>query len=153
VRELAPAERDRLLKTQKTGRLGVYDASRERVYVVPVSFVYRDGSIYLHSAPGLKLELLHEHSQHVCFEVDSIADEAEWQSFIGWGRFEEIADARERQTVLRSFGSRLLRGPLRDRQNVGRGGTLGAGETVYRIVLEEVSTRADSQGWLARDSD
>lgn len=153
MRDLSSAEIRQLLGRRKVGRLGVCDRRRERVYVVPVSYYYEGDAVYLHSAPGLKLKLLHEQPAHVCFQVDEIADEGEWQSVIGWGRFEEIADPAERQRVLQSFGGRLLRGPLRDHQNIGRVGMLGAGETVYRIAFEELTGRADSTGWLSTESD
>jgi nitroimidazol reductase NimA-like FMN-containing flavoprotein (pyridoxamine 5'-phosphate oxidase superfamily) len=141
---MSPAEVEALLGRQGIARLGLYDAQRQRPYVVPVSYYYQDGAAYLHSAPGLKLDLLHEQPAHVCFEVDEIVDEGEWQSAVGWGRFEEIADPEERVAVLRAFGDRLLRGALREHQLAGRGGMLGAGETVYRLALEESTGRAHS---------
>jgi nitroimidazol reductase NimA-like FMN-containing flavoprotein (pyridoxamine 5'-phosphate oxidase superfamily) len=153
MRDLEPPEVQALLRRGGIGRLGVYDAEHERTYVVPVSYVYREGAVYLHSAPGLKLQLMHERPANVCFEVDEIADEGEWQSVLAWGRFEEIRDAGERKRVLDSFGERLFRGPLRDRQHLGRSGLLGAGETVYRIVLGEMTGRADASSWVATESD
>ncbi len=152
MRDLTEAEVRQLLDKQKDGRLGLFDASRQRTYVVPVSFVRRDGYIYLHSAPGLKLDLLREQPGQICFEVDQIADESEWRSVIVWGHFEEVTDPRERQEILRSFGPRLLTGPLRMHQNLGRGGMLGSGEVVWRLPIEEVSGRADSDGWNLRES-
>lgn len=153
MRDLSNDDMQRLLSRGKIARLGVFDRGQDRVYVVPVSYYYREGSAYLHSAPGLKLDLLHERPAHVCFQIDEIGDEGEWQSLIGWGQFEEIGDPAERMRVLKGFGDRLQRGPLRDRSSCGRAGMLGAGETVYRIVLEELSGRADSSGWQAGDSD
>ena len=153
MRDLSQPEIEALLWHCKVGRIGIYDQHHQRTYVVPVSYQYRDGAAYLHSAPGLKLDLLHEQPAGVCFEVDDIADEGEWRSVIGWGRFEEINDPQERMRVLRLFGDRLLRGPLRERQRVGRGGMLGAGETVYRVVFDEMNGRADTSGWLGTESD
>lgn len=153
VRDLSPAESEALLKRCKVGRLGLYDSGRKRAYVVPISYAYRDGSAYLHSAPGLKLELLHNQPGDVCLEVDDVADEGEWSSVIAWGRFEEVTDAKARFAALRLFGDRLLRGPLRDRQQVGRGGMMGGGETVFRLVLDEFTGRADSSGWVDTASD
>jgi len=142
LRELSQPEVKDLLGRGKIGRLAIYDARRERVYVVPISYVYKDGVAYLHSAPGLKLDLLRQRPAHVCFQVDDVVDEDQWQSVTAWGEFEEIADARERQRALRSFGDRLLRGPLRERQLAGRAGMLGSGETVFRIHLEEMTGRS-----------
>jgi nitroimidazol reductase NimA-like FMN-containing flavoprotein (pyridoxamine 5'-phosphate oxidase superfamily) len=153
MRDLTTLEAERLLARCKVARLGVLDQRHKRVYVVPVSYYFRDGAAYLHTAPGLKLDLLHEQPGQVCFQVDQIGDEGEWQSVIGWGSFQEIADPDERIGVLKAFGDRLQRGPLRDRSRFGRAGMLGAGETVYRIILEEITGRADSSGWQATESD
>src|SRR5690242_18812346 len=108
LRELSEPEVKDLLGRRKIGHLAIYDARRERVYVVPISYVYKDGVADLHSAPGLKLDLLRQRPAHVCFQVDDVVDEDQWQSVTAWGEFEEIADARERQRALRSFGDRLL---------------------------------------------
>lgn len=153
MRDLSNDEMQHLLARGKIARLGMFDRAQDRVYIVPVSYYYRDGAAYLHSAPGLKLDLLHERPAHVCLQIDEIGDEGEWQSLIGWGQFEEMAGAAERMRALKGFGDRLQRGPLRDRSRSGRAGMLAAGETVYRIVLEELSGRADSSGWHAGESD
>ena len=153
MRDLSTDELHRLLNRGRIGRLGVCDTARQRAYVLPVSYVYHENSVYLHTAPGLKLDLLRQRRGQVCFEVDEIADEGEWLSLIAWGSFEEIRDPEARQRVLKDFGGRLDRGPLRDHQNAGRAGQLGAGEIVYRIDIEEMTGRADSSGWIAADSD
>ena len=153
MRNLSEDEIVEVLRRGKIGRLGTYDEIKQRVYVVPVSYWYGDGVVYLHSAPGLKLDLLNERPTGVCFQVDEIADEGDWVSVIGWGAFEEITEPADRQRVLRAFGERLLHGPLRERQHLGRGGLLGAGETVYRLVLGERTGRADSSGWFSTESD
>ena len=152
MRDLTADETKEVLRAQETGRLGVYDPEHHRVYIVPISYVYSDGVLYFHSAPGVKLELLHAQADSVCFQVDDIADIGDWKSVIAWGHFAEIEDPERRQSILRSFGPRLLRGPMRDHQNVGRGGILGAGESVYRIEIRELSGRADESGWMARQS-
>ena len=153
MRDLTETEVTQLLDRQFNGRLGLFDSERQRTYVVPVSFVRRGEFIYLHSAPGLKLNLLRKQPGQVCLEVDQIADESEWRSVIIWGHFEEVTDPRERQDALHAFGPRLHTGPMRMHQNVGRGGVLGSGEVVYRLPMEEVSARADSNGWSATESD
>src|SRR5690242_18112197 len=130
MRDLTSTEIEQLLAGSRIARLGVFDSGHERVYVVPVSCYYRDGSMYLHSAPGLKLELLRQQPAHVCLQVDQISDEGEWQSVIGWGKFEEIGEPAQRMQVLKGFGDRLQRGPLRDRSRFGRAGMVAAGETV-----------------------
>jgi nitroimidazol reductase NimA-like FMN-containing flavoprotein (pyridoxamine 5'-phosphate oxidase superfamily) len=153
VRNLSQSESEALLERGKIARLGVYDEQERRVYLVPVSYTFHEGTAYLHSAPGHKLDLLRQQPDGICLEVDEIGDEGEWQSAVGWGRFEEIDDASDRAAALRSFGDRLRRGPLRDRSTAGRAGMLCSGETVYRIVLDEITGRADSSGWHAIESD
>ncbi len=145
MRELTRAEIDDLLGTQTVGRLGLYDDERRRAYVVPVAHIYRDGAIYLHSAPGAKLRLAARQARGICYEVDEVTGESQWKSAVAWGHFDEIRDPDQRRHVLESFGSRLMRGPLRTRQNVGRGGMIGAGETVFRLVLDEVTGRCDGE--------
>ncbi|MGH2519160.1 MAG: pyridoxamine 5'-phosphate oxidase family protein, partial [Chloroflexota bacterium] len=88
---------------------------------------------------------LHAHPNGVCFQVDQITDVDDWRSVVGWGQFEEVADTWERQEVLQWFGQALIRGPLRDHQNIGRAGALGVGETVYRLRLTELSGKADGR--------
>ena len=144
MRELTRPEIDAVLSAEDLGRLGLYDRGADRVYVVPISYVYDDQTLFFHSAAGLKLDLLKAHPDGICFQVDQIAAIGEWLSVVAWGRFEEIGDQAERQGILHSFGDRLFKGPLRDHQNVGRAGQLGAGETVYRIQLTELTGRTDS---------
>ena len=142
--ELDRAEAEAVLREQEIGRLGMYDEAEDRVYVVPISYVYHDGAVEFHSAPGLKLELLRAHPKGVCFQVDRISDVDDWRSVVGWGQFEEVTDSWERQVVLQRFGQSLIRGPLRDHQNIGRAGARGVGETVYRLRLTELSGKAES---------
>ncbi|MBV9119445.1 MAG: pyridoxamine 5'-phosphate oxidase family protein [Chloroflexi bacterium] len=153
MRELSMDDIEALISGSKIARLGIYDRHHQRVYIVPVSYYFRDGAAYLHSAPGLKLDLLHEQPRRVCFQVDQISDEGEWQSALGWGNFEQITDPDQRMKVLQGFGDRLQRGPLRERSRFGRAGMVAAGETVYRIVFEQLTGRADSSGWSAAESD
>jgi len=65
-------------------------------YLVPMNFGYRDGCLYLHSAPeGRKIDLLRQNSR-VCFEVETdcelspSATACKWgvkyRSVIGFGR-------------------------------------------------------------------
>lgn len=97
--ELSRDEIDDLLANQLVGRLGLMDG--DAPYVVPISYAYRDGDIYAHSAQGKKLDALRSHPE-VCFEVDEVVSVDEWRSVIAWGTFEQLlgADAREGLDVL-----------------------------------------------------
>ena len=60
------AEIEEILREETLGFLGL---AVEDVYVVPVTYCYSDGRIYLHGAQsGRKLELLRE-NERVCFTV------------------------------------------------------------------------------------
>lgn len=61
--ELTRDEIDDVLAGQIVGRLGLVDGSTP--YVVPISYAYRDGDIYAHSAQGRKLDALRSHPEVV----------------------------------------------------------------------------------------
>jgi nitroimidazol reductase NimA-like FMN-containing flavoprotein (pyridoxamine 5'-phosphate oxidase superfamily) len=77
------------------------------VYVVPISYVYDNGTIYAHTYEGLKIETMRENA-NVCFEVDDLKDMGNWQSVIAWGKFEEVVDKEERNKALRLLINRNL---------------------------------------------
>jgi nitroimidazol reductase NimA-like FMN-containing flavoprotein (pyridoxamine 5'-phosphate oxidase superfamily) len=104
LRELNNTQIEDLLKDQVIGRIGCHSA--ETMYVVPVHYVYDGTNIYCHSAQGMKIDMMRQNPQ-VCFEVDKIKDVTNWQSVIAWGKFEEITDMDERQTVLQKLDDRI----------------------------------------------
>jgi len=79
-------------------------------YVVPISFGYHDGCLYLHSAPeGRKIDLLRRNNR-VCFEIDldeglvaegpPCAWSIRYRSVIGTGRAYFIEDQKEKRKAL-----------------------------------------------------
>ncbi len=87
-------EIENILQAALVCRIAMND--EQAPYVVPVNFGYRDGSIYVHSAPeGKKIDLL-QRDNRVCFEVETdlevLADEkpCKWgmkfRSVIGYGK-------------------------------------------------------------------
>jgi len=104
LRELNEIQIDALLKDQAIGRIGCNSA--ETMYVVPVNYVYDGTNIYCHSAAGMKIDMMRKNPQ-VCFEVDKIKDMTTWQSVIAWGKFEEITNLDEKQTVLQKLSDRV----------------------------------------------
>ena len=85
--ELSPQEIEELLRSEITGRIGCH--ADGRTYVVPVTYAYDEGTIYCHSAEGLKLRMMRK-NPIVCFEVDRVKDMGNWRSVIATGRFEEL---------------------------------------------------------------
>lgn len=100
LRELKDTQIDALLTDQVIGRIGCHSAGI--TYIVPVNYVYDGINIYCHSAEGMKIDMMRENPE-VCFEVDKIKDITNWQSAIAWGKFEEITDMAEKQTVLQKL--------------------------------------------------
>ena len=146
IRELNREEIDGILRSQVVGRLGCH--ADGRTYVVPVAYVYDDrAAVYFHSLKGLKIRMMRA-NPHVCFEVDVVQDLGNWQSVIGWGRFEELsgeAAARGLELILArlmpfisgevttpSHGTSAAPGGLKTELIVGR------------IMLDDVTGRAET---------
>jgi nitroimidazol reductase NimA-like FMN-containing flavoprotein (pyridoxamine 5'-phosphate oxidase superfamily) len=85
--ELTRQQSEDLLRHEVIGRIGCH--ADGRTYVVPVTYVFDDGSIWGHTAEGTKVQMMRKNPR-VCFEVDHMEDMANWQSVIVTGRFEEL---------------------------------------------------------------
>ena len=86
-----------VLHQQIIGHLGCYE--NDTIYVVPISYAYEDGCIYVHSEEGMKINMMRQ-KPNVCFEVYHMENMGNWQCVIGWGNFEEIKDEKERAAAL-----------------------------------------------------
>lgn len=106
IGELNESEVDRLLGSELVGRLGC--SGEGRVYVVPVTYAYVDGCIYGHTQVGMKVRMMRANPQ-VCFEVDHVLSQSNWQSVIAWGTYEEL-EGDEAMTGVQHLLTRL--GPL-----------------------------------------
>jgi nitroimidazol reductase NimA-like FMN-containing flavoprotein (pyridoxamine 5'-phosphate oxidase superfamily) len=82
-----------VLHHQIIGHIGCH--ANNTTYVVPISYAYNDGYVYAHTHEGLKIDMMRQNSE-VCFEVYRMENMGNWQSVIGWGKFEEITDEKER---------------------------------------------------------
>jgi nitroimidazol reductase NimA-like FMN-containing flavoprotein (pyridoxamine 5'-phosphate oxidase superfamily) len=106
VKALPEEEARALLSAGGIGRLGC--VADGEPYVVPVSYVFDEGSVYSHSLPGRKIEALRAH-RRACLQVDDIKSEFEWRSVIAFGDFEEIRTPSDRRSILNKL---LARFPL-----------------------------------------
>lgn len=97
--QLSPEEIERLLSSEITGRIGCHEDGL--TYVVPVTYAYRSGAVYCHSAAGQKIRMMRKNPD-VCFEVDRVEDVGNWKSVVAHGRFQELSgrDALEAMDVL-----------------------------------------------------
>ena len=105
ARMLSEAEARNLIAAGKIGRLGCVDNGEP--YVVPINYVFEGVSIYSHSLPGRKIEILRTHPR-ACIQVDEIENDFEWRSVIAFGTFEEIRVPSDRRSIL---GKLLTRFP------------------------------------------
>jgi len=77
------SEMESILREARVCRLGCDDNGRP--YVVPLSFGYRDGTIYIHSAhEGKKITLLRKNPD-CCIEVDECREVVRTEKTCNWG--------------------------------------------------------------------
>jgi nitroimidazol reductase NimA-like FMN-containing flavoprotein (pyridoxamine 5'-phosphate oxidase superfamily) len=92
-------------------------------YIVPMSFGYESGCLYLHSAPeGKKIDILRRNPR-VCFEVDVDQElvksglPCQWgfkyRSVIGFGRAVFLEEPEEKERALNLIVKRYSGGPAR----------------------------------------
>jgi nitroimidazol reductase NimA-like FMN-containing flavoprotein (pyridoxamine 5'-phosphate oxidase superfamily) len=144
---LSKKEMKELLLRNVTGRIGCRDG--DRVYIVPVSYAYNDKYIIAHSSEGLKIRMMRKNPE-VCFEVDEIQDMGNWKSVIGFGRYEEIYNEKEKYYATKFLVSRLVHLSVSETAYLSHAGEEEDEETllpphkrpvVYRISLEHMTGR------------
>jgi len=94
-RVLSSDECTSLLSAARYGRLGL--ANDNRPYVVPMSYVYQDGKIYLHSrGMGKKVEYA-TNNPSVCFQID-VLEKEHWSSVVVFGisRLSDSVEAKQK---------------------------------------------------------
>lgn len=104
MKALNEEEAKALLSSAKIGRLGCVDNGEP--YVVPINYVFEDGSIYSHSLPGRKIDALRAHPR-ACLQVDEIENDFNWRSVLAHGDFEEIRVPADRRVVLNKLLARF----------------------------------------------
>jgi nitroimidazol reductase NimA-like FMN-containing flavoprotein (pyridoxamine 5'-phosphate oxidase superfamily) len=143
--ELALTEVERLLQSEPIARIGCHVEGR--TYVVPVAYVYADGSLIGHSADGLKLRMLRKNPD-VCVEIEHVDDLANWRSVIAWGRYEELS-GEEAERALDLLMARFVTLITSETSQPSRATTpstharsvAGRPSVVYRIRLTEKTGR------------
>ena len=94
-RDLSQDECTSLLSEARYGRLAL--SKDNQPYVVPMSYVYQDGRIYLHSrGKGKKVEYATKNPR-VCFQVD-VLEKERWSSVVALGisRLSESVEAKQK---------------------------------------------------------
>ncbi len=102
LNKLSDEESQKLLERNRLGRLSCVLENGEP-YVVPVNYLFENGSLYVHSLRGQKISALRSNPK-LCLQTDEISDdELEWKSVIAFGEFDEVKNAMERQRHLDRF--------------------------------------------------
>ena len=95
---------EQVLRRELIGRIGSYGAGK--VYVIPVTYVFRDGYIYAHSKEGLKIKMMRKNPK-VCFEVESRDSMRDWRTVILWGKYEELKSQAEVKKAIKILTDHL----------------------------------------------
>lgn len=141
---LTGSQIDYVLQTQFVGRIGCH--SGDKIYVVPVTYVYHDGYIYVRSKEGEKVKMMRKHPR-VCFQVDAIENMANWRSVLIWGEYQELKTEKEQREGMTLLLDKLA--PFKISETVGPSHQSHAPEIVekgfkaiaYRIRVTEKSGR------------
>jgi hypothetical protein len=143
--ELTTDEIENILKSNVIGRLGC--CMQQKIYVVPVTYIYDGEFIIGNTVEGMKIEILRQNPE-CCFEVDILKDLANWQSVIAWGTFEELS-GEEASKALEKFITKLeplMPSETSQPHRMGpasshRLSTYTRNPVVYRIRLKEKTGR------------
>ena len=134
TRMMSEAEATNLILSGKIGRLGC--VADGEPYVVPINYVFEDGSIYSHSLPGRKIDALRAQPR-ACLLVDEIENDFGWRSVIAYGNFEEIRVPSDRRSILSKL---LARFPLLTPVESVMARDAGAPDSiVFRIIVDRIT--------------
>lgn len=104
ARRLSTAEAHQLLAEETVAHLAC--VVNDEPYVVPINYLFLDGSIYSHSLPGLKIDALRTNPR-LCLQVEQVKNNIKWRSAQVFGDFEEIQSPSERRYVLSRLSERF----------------------------------------------
>ncbi|GCE08286.1 pyridoxamine 5'-phosphate oxidase family protein [Dictyobacter aurantiacus] len=139
--ELTQDQIDRLLSSQTFGRIGISD--QNRVYIIPINYIFDGTYVYAHSLPGNKLQLMRSHPE-VCLQVDKIKDGSTWQSALAWGTFQELSGdeaAKVCHQLGRQFTSLIASGYALHEMRASDNHGMPRAIIIYRIKLSEKTGR------------
>jgi uncharacterized protein len=99
-----PGEMEALLDRMATGRLAM--TTEDGPYVVPVNYLFAEGSIYLHTgARGRKVEALRADSR-ICFLVDEVGPQVTWDRGCGISQIYESVMCFGRAAFVEELGEK-----------------------------------------------
>ncbi|ANH82746.1 hypothetical protein A8C56_18765 [Niabella ginsenosidivorans] len=102
--ELEEEQIEHILHQNVLGHLGCH--AEGITYVIPICYAYDGTFIYGRTYEGLKIKMIRKNPD-VCFQVESIKNMIQWESVIGWGKFEELTDDGQREAAIRTLKERI----------------------------------------------
>ena len=105
IQELTDAECRNVLEHTNLARLAC--SHGDQPYIVPIYFDFDGGALYSYSVHGRKIEWMRSNPK-VCVEVDNIADQFDWTTVVVFGRYEELRETPDYET-LRQRAAQLFR--------------------------------------------
>ncbi len=138
IKTLSSDDARGLLERGRIGRLGCI--AENEPYVVPVSYLFEDDCVYVHTMPGLKVTSLRANPR-ACLQVDEVRDEYHWKSAIGFGAYEEVTDPGERERVLDGLLERFPR--LTPAESISAASGSLAPPIVFRLRLHRMTGLAE----------
>ncbi len=85
-----------LLSTQNYAHIGCQNNGE--IYIVPATYIYKDGYIYSYTHEGKKIEMMRK-NPNVCFQIENVTNAHKWQSAIVWGTFEELSNEAQKKEI------------------------------------------------------
>ena len=134
--EIGENESREFLREQNIGRLGCCDDKAP--YVIPINYYFDGESIYMHSLPGRKINIMRAYPQ-VCLQTDKIEDAYNWRSVIVFGAYEEILDLTRREQIMSALFKRFPHlTPVESKAK-----TSSSEIIIFRIRIERISGVAE----------
>lgn len=96
---------EKVIKENFIGRIGCTENGK--TYILPISYAYDGENLYAHSREGLKISIMRK-NPHVCFQVDTMKDMADWDSVLLWGTFKELTEEKDRNEAMENLMNRQL---------------------------------------------
>lgn len=140
---------EKILEKNAVGHIGYSD--KERIFIIPVTYLYTGKYIIIHSREGQKISILRKHSD-VCFQVEEIDNLSNWRSVLAWGKYEEITDKKERyyalDLLIRKINRLQVSETAMPEHSFNASGELVIPDElktiVYRIRIKEVTGRFET---------
>lgn len=144
-RQLGMEDADRILREGEYGVLSTCAMDGEP-YGVPLSYVYQNGILYFHCAPGVGHKVVNlDQNPHACFTVVGKTEvlpeqfSTRYESTIVFGICRQVNDLEEKEGALRALVDKYS--PQHREQGEAYIQRASSKVAVYRFVIEHMSAK------------